>query len=201
MATADNVPTPMNAAWCRPRLLKEMRDVVASDDRSVKVLVFARVLTVTFAAVVSLHHSDPAAAFQRIRPGMTYQEVKAVLAQWHVAIPLARSFCTPIKQEWPELRGEPSFEKREWGRVDSDCLYEPDCARDWRVKNRVPLSKAARRKYTVRQWGVGNTASYTFIGVFDETDVLVCRSWGAPTESSFRRWSRWIFGLFEQRRR
>jgi hypothetical protein len=48
--------------------------------------------------------------------------------------------------------------------------------------------------YTVRQWGVANIGSYSFTGVFDGDDVLVCRYWTTPSESRFRIWLRRTYG-------
>jgi hypothetical protein len=81
------------------------------------------------------------------------------------------------------------------GRVDGTPQYEPESTRDWKVQNRLPLSTSERRMYTVRQWGVANTQSYSFIAVFDEKGELVCRYWTVPTESHFRGWLRRRFGL------
>jgi hypothetical protein len=153
------------------------------------------VLTFLLAFVLVPQRRDPTAEFQAIKPGMTYQQVQAVLAQPHVAGPLARSFGTPVKESLPVLQGDPSFEKQEWGRVDGPAQYEPEWARVWRTQNRVPLSTAERRLYTVRQWGVGNTQSYCFIAIFDESGVLVCRYWSVPTESQFGVLLRRNFGL------
>jgi hypothetical protein len=143
-----------------------------------------------------LMHQSPqlVAEFQTIQPGMTYQEVQAVLVRPHVAGPLAESFGTPNPDSLAELRGEPSFEQKEWGRVDSPSQYEAEWTRTWKVQNRLPLSTAERRRYTVRQWGVANTQSYCFIAVFDENEVLVCRYWTIPAESRLRGWLRRVSG-------
>jgi hypothetical protein len=150
-------------------------------------------LFATLTTVLVPTHPDPRAAFQTIEPGMSDTEVRAVLVRPHVADTLARSFGSPVKEAQAVLRGDPSFEKREWGRVDSPSVYEAEWAREWKADNRVPLSTADRRMYTVRQWGVANTQSYSFIGIFDEDDVLVCRYWNVPSESRFRGWLRRTF--------
>jgi hypothetical protein len=133
--------------------------------------------------------------FQTIRPGMTYAEVQAVLVQPHVSGPLARSFGTPNSLSAAVLRGEPSFEKQEWGRVDNPSHYELEWARIRNTSNGRPASAAERRRYTVRQWGVANTQSYAFIAVFDDKDVVVCRYWTVPAESRFAGRVRRLFGL------
>jgi hypothetical protein len=152
-------------------------------------------LPCALAAVLLFKSPDPVAAFQATEPGMTYQEVQAVLVQPQLAGPLARSFGTPVKEAQAVLRGEPSFEMQEWGRVDSASQYEPESARVWKAQQRLPLSISERRMYTVRQWGVANTQSHAFIAVFDEKGVLVCRYWTVPTESRFGGWLRRTFGL------
>jgi hypothetical protein len=134
-------------------------------------------------------------AFQTIRPGMTYQEVQNVLVRPRVAGLLARSFGTPNTLSAAVLRGEPSFEKQEWGRVDNPSRYEPEWARIRNTSNGRPASAAERRRYTVRQWGVANTQSYAFIAVFDDNDILVCRYWTIPAESRFAGRVRRLFGL------
>jgi hypothetical protein len=140
---------------------------------------------------VSLRQSPQLVAeFQTIQPGMTYQEVQAVLVRPHVAGPLAESFGTPIPDSLAVLRGQPSFEQEEWGRVDSPSQYEAEWTRTWKGQNRLPLSSAERRRFTVRQWGLANTQSYSFIAVFDDNEVLVCRYWTIPTESRLRGWLR-----------
>jgi len=161
--------------------------------RVVACLAMAVALTWVLAAVFFPRSPDPVVGFQAIQPGMTYEEVKAVLAQPHLARPLACSFGTPVKEAEAVLRGEPSFEKREWGRVDGPSQYEAEWAREWRAENRLPLSTSARRTYVVRQWGVANTQSYSFVAVFDEEDVLVCRYWTVPTQSRFHGWLRRTF--------
>jgi hypothetical protein len=132
---------------------------------------------------------------QTIRPGMTYQEVKAVLVRPHVARPLAQSFGTPNKLSAAVLRGEPSFEKQEWGRVDNPSHYEPEWARVGNTYNGRPASVAERRRYTIRHWGVANTQSYAFIVIFDEQDMVVSSYWTVPAESRFQGWLRWMLGL------
>ena len=71
-------------------------------------------------------NADPVAAFQTIQPGMTYQEVRTVLVQPHVAGPLARSFGTPNPLSEAVWRGEPSFEEQEWGWVNNPTNYEAE---------------------------------------------------------------------------
>jgi hypothetical protein len=166
-------------------------------ERAVAGLTFAVALALPLAAVLVLYspEPDPVATFETIQPGMTYQEVQAVLVHPQVAGPLARSFGTPVNEAQAVLRGAPSFEKQEWGRVDSASQYEAEWSRDWRVQNRLPISTSERQLYTVRQWGVANTQSYSFVAVFDEKDALVCRYWGTPTESRFCGWLRRAFGL------
>jgi hypothetical protein len=151
-------------------------------------------LTGALTAVFIPRNPDPVAAFETIRPGMTYEEVRAVLVQRHVAVPLARSFGTPVDDAYAVLRGDPSSEKLEWGRVDGPTAYEAEWAREWRANNRVPLSTAPRQQYVVRQWGVANTQSYSFVAIFDEHDVVVCRYWTVPTESRMQGWLRRRFG-------
>jgi hypothetical protein len=121
---------------------------------------------------------------------MEYKEVKYLLAQPDVAALLAKSFGSPIKEAEAVLNGQPSFERCEWGRVNGSWDFEPETVRDWRVHNGIPLSTAERRQYTVRQWGVVNTQSYSFIAVFDENDVLVCRWLSVPSETWIRGWIR-----------
>jgi hypothetical protein len=158
-------------------------------------LVAGLALACALAAIFTPASADPVVVFQTIQPGMTYQEVRTVLAEPEVAQPRARSFGTPVKEAQAALRGEPSFEMQEWGRVDSAWEYEPERLRPWRAQNRLPLSTAERGMYTVRQWGVGNTQSYSFIAIFDEQAVLVCRYWTVPTESRFRGWIWRTFGI------
>jgi hypothetical protein len=152
-------------------------------------------LLAALAFALVLRNPNPVAEFEKIQPGMTYQEVQAVLVQPHVASPLARSFGTPVKDAEAVLKGDPSFEKDEWGRVDNPSQYEPEWARVWKKQNGVALSTAERRMYTVRQWGVANTQSYSFIAIFDAKQRVVCRYWTVPTESAVRGWLRKVFGL------
>jgi hypothetical protein len=145
--------------------------------------------------LVKLHHMrSPVTAFETIRPGMTYQEVRAVLAQRHVAVALASSFGTPNKDSAAVLHGNPSFESREWGRVDGPFQYEPQWARPERSRLGLPLSAGKLRMYTTRQWGVANTQSYSFTAVFDEEDILQCHFWNTPSESWLRGRVRVVFG-------
>jgi hypothetical protein len=164
-----------------------------SRPRLVAGLAAVAVLTFALAIVFFPRSPDPVVEFEAIRPGMSYEEVRAVLVRPHVARPLSHSFGSPVKEAEAVLRGEPSLEKREWGRVDGPSRYEAEWAREWKVQNRVPLSTSPRRTYVVRQWGVANVQSYCFIAVFDEEDVLVCRYWTVPTESRFRGWLRRTF--------
>jgi hypothetical protein len=144
--------------------------------------------------VVVVQRPDPVSDFRTIQPGMKSKEVQAVLVRPHVAYPLAWSFGTPTAGSEAVLRGEPSFIKREWGRVDDPFQYEPEWARSLKAHTGQPLSSAELQMVTMRQWGVANTQSYSFIAVFDENDVLVCRYWTTPTESRFRGWLRRVVG-------
>jgi hypothetical protein len=188
--------------WVKAGILTSLDKPVvptpAADRRGLRLaaglaVVFA--LACALATVLVPKSPGPVAMFQAIEPGMTYQDVQAGLVQPQVAGPLADSFGTPVKDAQAVPRGEPSFEKQEWGRVDSAFQYEAESSRDWRVQNRLPVSTSERRRYTVRQWGVANTQSYSFIAVFDEKDMLVCRYWTIPTESRFRGWLRRTVGL------
>jgi hypothetical protein len=154
----------------------------------------ALVLTLALAAALALHRPNPTATFQTTQPGMTYKDVKAALTRRDVAVELARSFGTPVPEAQAALRGEPSFEKQEWGRVDDAWQYESEPSRAWKADHRLPLSTSERCRYTVRQWGIANTQSYAFIAVFDADDVLVCRYWTVPSESRFRGWVRNALG-------
>jgi hypothetical protein len=170
----------------------------AADRRGIRLvagLAVVLALACALATVLVPKSPNPVAVLGALVPGMTYQDVQAVLLQPEVAGPLASSFGSPVKEAQAVLRGEPSFEKQEWGRVDSALQYEAEWARDWKVQNPLPVSTSERRKCTVRQWGVGNTQSYSFTAVFDEKDMLICRYWTVPSESRFRGWIRRTFGL------
>jgi hypothetical protein len=157
-------------------------------------LVILVALACALPAVLMPQSPKLVAEFESIQPGMTYQEVRAVLVRPHVAGPLAESFGTQVPDALAVLRGGPSFEQEEWARVDGPSQYEAEVTRGWKAQNRRPLSSAERRRYTVRQWGVANIQSYSFIAVFDENDVLVCRYWTIPTESRLRGWVRRVSG-------
>jgi hypothetical protein len=158
-------------------------------------LAMAIALTSALVLIFVPRSPDTARALQTIQPGMSYQEARAILLQPHLAGPLAESFTSPVKEAQAVLRGDPSFEKQEWGRVDNSSQYEPEWARAWKKQNGLALSTAERRMYTVLQWGIANTQSYSFIAIFDENEVLVGRYVTVPSESKFRGWLRRLLGL------
>jgi hypothetical protein len=159
------------------------------------ILGLSAVTGVVLVCIFALEPTNPEPILKTIQPGMTYHEVRAILSQPAVAVPLAQSFGGPVKEAQAVVDGQPSFERREWGRVDGSWEYEPESCRTWRTQNGVPLSTAERREYTVRQWGVCNTRSYSFIAVFDDKEVLVCRWVSVPSESWLHAWIRINLGL------
>lgn len=72
-------------------------------------LALTAAVVLAIAAIFSLREPEPVATLQTIHPGMTYEKVKDLLTQPHVAGPLAQSFGSPVKESQAVLRGEPSF--------------------------------------------------------------------------------------------
>jgi hypothetical protein len=77
-AVESTLPDPSADPSSLPRTMSQRPWFVAG-------LVFVIALTLALAVLPVLSRPDPAATFQTIQPGMSYNEVKAVLSQRHVA--------------------------------------------------------------------------------------------------------------------